>query len=320
MKPGFSLIEIIIATAISAILSLILYNAFSQTNRLVQRVRSLMEDTSDTLSSYAQLEKDFSAIFRPIFEEIKKATPPPAQPPAAGQAQTPPPAPKKETPKQKKPDIVPFKTTKEGDKLSAISFVTTNAFSILNEATPRPVRVTYKFKSQEGAQKKLYTLVREEAPYDQKAESSDGGKTSSPAKPAHAYALVRNIKTFSAKFSAYDCQEDSKELVSLSEWGTDEQKKKCPKHTIPQFVEITWDVVDLMTEREHSYTVAVSIPAANCPELIEPESTQLPAQATTQQQQQKIGAASQPTAQQAPAAQGQKTNSFRLMLGGGAKT
>jgi len=316
MQSGFSLIEILIATAISAILSLVLYNAFSQTNRLVQRVRNLMEDTSDTLSSYAQLEKDFSAIFKPVFEEIKKVTPPPAQPPAAGQAQTPPnppPAPKKEEQKQKKPDTIPFKTTKEGDKLASISFVTTNAFSILNEAAPRPVRVTYKFKPQEGEQKKLYTMVREEALYDQKAESE---KASSHAKPAHAYALVRNIKTFSAKFSAYDCQEDSKELVSLSEWGTDEQKKKCPKHAIPQFVEITWDVVDLMTERENSYTVAVAIPAASCPELIEPESTQLPQQPAAPQQTQQQNAPQ-------PAGQGgqPKPNSrdFRSIFSAGAK-
>lgn len=272
-QPGFSLIEIIIAVAISSVLSLILYRAFSQTNRLVQQVRNLMDDTSDTLSSYAQLEKDFSAIFMPTLEEIKKASAPPAQ--AAVANQTTPKTPAGQESKEKKPEIIPFKTTMEGSKLATISFVTTNAFSILDEAASRPVRVTYKLKPQEGEGNKLFVLLREELPYDQKAE---GEKKSSSAKPTHAYALIRNISSFSAKFSAYDCKEESKELVSLSEWGTDEQKKKCPQRAIPEFVEISLDVTDVVTGRVTAYTCAITIPAASCPEEKEVQTTAVPQQ------------------------------------------
>lgn len=301
-QNGFSLIEIIVAMAISAGLSLILYRAFSQTTRLTQQVRDMINDNSDTLSSYAQLEKDFSAIFVPAKEEVPKA--PTAAPPAQQPGQKAP----EPKPEAAKPEPPVFTTTQSEGKLATISFVTTNAFTIFDEAPLRSVRVTYRFKPQTGeaepAGTKLYTLVREEIPYDQKAETEKKEQ-----KPVHAYALIRNISTYALKFSARDCQKkDTKELVSLSQWGTDEQKKKCPDLKLPEFVEFTFDIFDLVTHRTVAHILSIAIPAAGCPKIEPPK----PAAAVQQPAQQ---AGQQPAQQQAIT--GPRSNIFRAIRVGG---
>jgi prepilin-type N-terminal cleavage/methylation domain-containing protein len=314
-RPGFSLIEILIAVAISSIVSLILYNAFSQTNRVVQQVRSMIADTSDTLSSYAQLEKDFSAIFIPFPEQTQEQKPAAQQESASAQKPAQP-APKPQQAESKKPEITPFKTTTKEGKLATISFVTTNAFLVLDEAASRVVRVTYALKAQEEGEKKLYTLWREEVPYDQKAEVEKKGST----KPAHAYPLIRNISDFSAKFSSVQCKEDAKELVTLTEWGTDLQKKQCPEGIAPQNVELTWDITDPTTQRVVTYIFATTIPAAYC----KPEKPTAPAAkpqeaAPAAQQSQQSGKSATPTQPQAGTAPQQKTSKLNIILGGGAK-
>ena len=66
MKSGFTLIELIVALAITAGISILLFQVYNQSMRLLTRVDSVVSTGMKINSFYDRLEKDFSGAFIPL--------------------------------------------------------------------------------------------------------------------------------------------------------------------------------------------------------------------------------------------------------------
>ena len=63
MKSGFTLIELIVALAITAGISILLFQVYNQSMRLLTRVDSVVSTGMKINSFYDRLEKDFSGAW-----------------------------------------------------------------------------------------------------------------------------------------------------------------------------------------------------------------------------------------------------------------
>lgn len=267
-RPGFTLIEIIIALLVSSMVAMIILRTFRQTTTTFQRVTTLIDDNAELLGVYAQLERDLSGAFVPavwkeaavrdVKEEEEAAK-------VAAQQSKDIKATKKELGEQavqqatKRPV---FSTEVKEGNLTQFSFVTTNAFVIFDEPAARAVRVTYKLveQTQEEAREKRYRLMREETPYV--AEGAVYGRK----RQTRSYPLLINITSLTGLFSALEEKTSDKdkkassEFVSLSEWGTEAQKKKS-KRLMPEWVKLTGTVISPVSKKSLPFTFQFHIPS-----------------------------------------------------------
>ena len=138
-KSGFSLLELIIAIAISALLSIALYQAFEQTRKSVVGIDRVIESDEALLLFYDQLDKDISAIFVPkiIFDsDFAKASP-------DRQDKDKPDKDKQESGAKKINIEKIFLYQAKDSQLSFFTFITTHALSNYNKPSAQIARVTY---------------------------------------------------------------------------------------------------------------------------------------------------------------------------------
>lgn len=266
MKRGFTLIEIIIALLISSMLALVILRTFRQSTTTFQRITTVIDDTAELLGVYGQLERDLSGAFVPAVwkeaqvqdvQQAEQAAKVAAQKTKEEQAR------EKEEGKQaveKAAKRPVFSTVMKDGKLEQLSFVTTNAFVVFDEAAARVVHVTYKLveQPQEQAKEKRYRLMREETPYV--AEGAIYGRR----RQKREYPLLINITSLTGTFSALEektvDKKTTSELVSLSEWGTDAQKKKS-KRMIPEWVKLTGTLISPVSKKSLPFTFQFHLPS-----------------------------------------------------------
>jgi prepilin-type N-terminal cleavage/methylation domain-containing protein len=276
MKPGFSLLEIVIAIAIGAIVSVLLYQATSQTARVVKTIDVLIDVHSELALFIDRVTKDVSGAFVPRIAIDEKEAPPEKKPEKKPEEKKPPsPEKKKET--EHNVFVVQNMTLDEKAPRgsSLFTFISTSPLSVYGEFVPRRVRIAYVIESQKDS-KGLYKLVRYESTeidlkkFEEKQRSN----------VIKGYSIVRNIK--SLRVECYAAQEEAeqesqekdkdkakykeakpiREYERFTSWKSSERKKN-KQSFLPEWVVLKGALVDARQKRELSYEVLIPIPAWN---------------------------------------------------------
>lgn len=292
MRAGFTLIEVLIATAIASILGASLFYSYHQTNKVVTYMTDYVDIFSAAILVDHQLSKDVAGSFIPV-----QAIPPKKKPTQKeGQEQTQ--ELRAEEEQQKKPVLKdPFISNNHGQNMSMFSFITNNPMRIFwgkksGEPKPSIARVVYTLQEDKTApkDKPRFTLYRQEgpdlnlAPYTKKESSFE------------RYQIADNIKACTLKFVVRVEPEEGKEgkveFKTFTDWqlGKDEKDLRA-KVKIPDEVSMQLTLWDTKQQQDRSFVFNIQI-VAGFQELPEPE----PLQAERKAVQKKTG---QPSAVQA---------------------
>jgi prepilin-type N-terminal cleavage/methylation domain-containing protein len=289
-NPGFSLVELLIASLIASILSGLLMSAIYQINRFVPVIDSTTAIYENIALINAQLERDLSGVTAPNEWYLRQKKP--QQKNAASKQDQ-----KKEDEeeqaeenaaagapaKQQRPLEKIFYSTNKGGMLDQLTFITTNPLQIYwgaksGSAKPRVARVRYLLKEEKPTPKnpaKSYTLVRQEsAKLD--VSALDNKET------AKEYEMVRGIKSLTVEYTAVLQEQKEqeaptqgagqqeaakkesakKEIKKVAEWlekkdSEQENKQKLP--VVPQLVEFTVALWDLPKKKSRSFSLKIPI-------------------------------------------------------------
>lgn len=261
MKAGFTLIEMLLVLALSSLLLLILFGAFTQSNKFVQSANEYIDTYTPLTIAYHQCNKDISGATVPlhVFAQEKDEKEKKAQ---------------EEKQAQKLTKIF-FFNTKEG-QLDTFTCISNNPMQTywsdrVGKARPYLVRVVYRLlvdEDDEVAGPPSYKLVRQsdsELDFD---VYKSGGKI-------REYTLLRNIKQiFISSTALIETQENEttkRELQTFDTWDSDSpavKRNKKPVY-IPNAITlkiVLWDNEKINSEE---FVVTIVIPA-------DPRSTPLP--------------------------------------------
>jgi prepilin-type N-terminal cleavage/methylation domain-containing protein len=218
-KPGFTLVEILLASAIAAVLSGLLFAVVSQLNRSIPIIDRRADTYEKASMVNAQLERDLSGVSAPneFYARQKLAQKDKPQEQSSSdqkkndeQKKSAEDKKAKETAESssteeaaKKPLEKIFYSTNKDGMFEQLSFITTNPLQIYwggkaGSAKPRVARVLYALQEEKNPRKnakKSYRLVRQESPtldWDQ-FKSNEGIKE---------YTLSDNIRSMQVEFSA----------------------------------------------------------------------------------------------------------------------
>ncbi len=268
-KPGFSLIEVVIGTMLSAIIMGVLYSSFTQIRKALDQSNYVIDVHTQIITLYNQLEKDLTGAFVPSKLSDQKL----AQEQTSTQDQKDMPdilkellgrnnepekkaAPAEEHEPEKKLEKI-FYSENDKESLKLLTFITTSALQVYGEVTPRNVRIVYRLvpdKNPEGT----FTLIRQESTnLEFKAFEETGNKK------IRSYPLATGIQRFSVKF-LYEKEDEKREgapeLIAVMQWGGPEHEEQHKK-ILPQYIEITGVLIDALRGREREYIFKYMIPA-----------------------------------------------------------
>ncbi|MCL4229102.1 hypothetical protein KJZ61_00230 [Candidatus Dependentiae bacterium] len=199
MKQGFILLEVIIASAIAAMLSMMLLSSVAQLHRSASSIRNIMSVDVRFMLFFRQSIRDVSGVFVPLIAKKTEQ--------------------KEET---QKIELVPIEhvfTTGENTPTRELSFVTTNVLPSYNTGKPHLVRVTYRMEPDPEHQGS-YHLLRSEA-YDLAYQKAD-------TKKSETHTLIDGVKDLSLEFVAFveEKKEVSGNQTSQQATTTTPKKKK----------------------------------------------------------------------------------------------
>lgn len=247
---GFTLLEVLIATAIASVLSVSLFVALRQTMGFQRATDTIVDAYSKAAILQNQMERDFMGFFVPIqaYDLASTATP------ASGAA------PKK---KIEQIDRIFFAPLSK-EQFQLLSFITTNAMQVywgktVGEPKPLVARVVYRLvlnKPENKADEPSYTLQRQESYYHLDFVAFEGPPEK---RKIRAYDIVSDIKEMKVTYIARVYKNEDKGPSQASPKpapgkqsegkqgagkpkdakGTDE-KKKLPTWTYKEFSEWDW--------------------------------------------------------------------------------
>ncbi len=290
-KPGFTLIEMMVAIVITSILGGMLLTIFLQTQRSVNRINETIDVDFEDSIIYNQLEKDISGIFVPqLFvddrsSESKKEKPAqPGQPPKQAQ----PPKPKRKLARVKDALV----SANEGKSIKNLSFITNNPLQVYGESKPRMVRVEYYLEPDENNSKQL-KLYRRESNKIEMAEFKDADPRS--------YQIAAGVKQFSLEFYAAkqpkkkekkkedekkkegeEARKEVPELVPFAEWNdsTTKENKELYQELLPIFLRVDlelWESSNPDEDQSRKYTFFYHVFAFDSGVVQQPKQAQPPA-------------------------------------------
>lgn len=270
MKSGFSLIEILIAVALSSIVAWALFSSFNQAQKSSDLIEQMLSIDPKIMTLSNQLEKDINGVFVPKFwfpkEENKQSE--------AKQPE------KKEEPKKdlnpkpgqripvkkeeyKKIDKV-FFSVNEQSHLKEITFITCNPLQTYNNYKPRIARVLYKLVPDEE-NKNSYKLLRKES------LNLDFSKINEEKNIE--YELASGVKNLSLSFIYPEKEKDNKEEAKktknekpeepkelkykTSETWNKEENKDIPD--IPEYVVLKVSLWDLNLQEDYNFEIRYQI-------------------------------------------------------------
>jgi prepilin-type N-terminal cleavage/methylation domain-containing protein len=293
-KNGFALLEILIAIAISALVSTILFESFNQLNRSVQSLdNTIDEHTKATLIAW-YMTKDISGAFIPprvIQERTKK---PDSAKPTSSAGQAP------KEPEKKEPEIKPlthiFYALANNEKnLQLLTCITNNPLHVYwsestGAAKPNIVRVAYKLKPQgpvRGWKQPSFVLVRQESlnlDFNAFKEDSDHNireyevatgikqltatflsapPPPAPAKQTPGQAVDQNKQAPDKNKKDADKKSKPIEYKSFEQWDKEQQKseekEKEPEPIIPHFVNLSIVLWGNLQKTEKQFSVTIPI-------------------------------------------------------------
>jgi len=287
VKDGFTLIELVIAVAISSVIGLLLFRVLNQSDRLLTKVNSIVATNMNIVAFYDRFEKDICGAFIPVIGDLDRAKKVLAKHESdvrtreveqgeGGEEG------KKEAPKEPiKPVTLrsiqvknPFIYEQKGNSLSRFSCVTSNPLQVYKQVKPRIARVVYTLQP-DPSRPKTYKLLRKESiKLDLGAE-----------KTIRAFTLLHNVRSLRLEFLAVEPekkekpdeekqkpgmglskkekdseskkeekkQEKPKPLKKYNKWPVKSEKKDEEPRDLPQFVNVFLEYFDPYEEVSRNY-------------------------------------------------------------------
>lgn len=249
MKKGFTLIELVIAVAISAIISTALYMLLYQTQRTVSTVLNITSDDATRLVMYQQLFRDITGAFAPPESWPRSVAQQPLKQQEPNSADTK----KQESPDQNKsqekkdlqqseqkqkiteqpPDINNvFVYTAKSSMLSNLTFISHNPLSVYNDpeqatSVVRAVRIMYSLKPDINDPDSLILMRQESSNLD--------AKKFQDTKKIRAYELARGIRNISAQFIYEPSTQEEKEENESKESAETEEEPDNKKKQVKRY-------------------------------------------------------------------------------------
>lgn len=232
--PGFSLIEIVLATMIAAMLGVILFSAYSQSNKIARSIDDFVDVYSKEALLQYQFARDLSGAFIP------------------DQAYD-----------QEKPLQQIFVSNQQDKQLKSLTFITNNPMAVYSSAKPRIARVMYRLQEEKNMPAGIvsYSLMRQES------SNLDINEFIGQDKKVREYEVADGIKQIQFSFSRKVKKEDAIEVETKDNWRSEteenKEKKENQKPTVimPQLVTFTVMVWDNEKRRDRVFVGTVPIAA-----------------------------------------------------------
>lgn len=293
-RYGFTIIEMLVAVAISSMVSLVLFNGFFQINKTVKLADERMTIESRISHMQHYLNRDLSGATTVIQPEEKPAPKQPVQQqPGQKQEQKPEAKEGEQEDKKAKPIEKIFVCTKQGGRLDSLTFISNNPLPAFWGAqdiklSPNLARITYQIK-EDPAVPGSYLLLRQET-----SNIADTTATEAKTRP---YTFVDSIREITVKFLAkIEEEEEAKKeqepkttptgqnarpatgakkkkitYKEVEEWDTDkltkeqkaaekEKKKGAIQKLIPVRVTFQGSFWDNAKKRSFPFYVTIAIP------------------------------------------------------------
>lgn len=278
LRKGFAILEVMLALAIGAILSVILIESIASMGRSFKKISAVSSLERRFTLIQQQFDRDFSGVIAPsitLEEEQLRVTEDDGSGPddkekkeiedkATPKAKT---DSKKEKPKKKRIPYAFFSKNSEGGNCTQLTCITTNPVAVYGEAMPRLARVVYSLDP-DPEHEGLFLLSRQQSDIlDFKNFSSN------TSKPIRKYTISDGIQSLKIDYLApkppekindqamtrEEAEENRKkrkeqakkkpkrELIPLSEWKyfeTDEEEEKSKRPPIPVFIHVTLTLID----------------------------------------------------------------------------
>ncbi len=233
---GISLLDIVVAIALAAILSALVFQSLQQTRRSVKKIQTTIDIQSMLIHFNDRIFKDIQGAFIPQQKLSKQNQP---------QAGT---SPEQQT--EEKLQYFILERIKVNEKSEAdhgmLHFITTNSLIVYDAVTPRAVRVGYELKKQ--PEKKTWQLFRLES------SELDYSKFIESTKNKTGLIVLTNIESLEITCYGPKPQEKTepqsgsqqqqttkdvqqKQLTSFNVWNSDERLRE-KKTILPKFIEI----------------------------------------------------------------------------------
>ncbi len=264
IKNGFILIEILLASALAAIIGSILVTVLWQSYRAQAAIDNFADVYGKASILGNQLEHDIMGAFIPVQADLQPTTTvaPPKQPEAK----------KKEKEKPPPIDKIFYATIRE-NKLDTLTFITSNPLQVywgakVGKGKPKVARVVYQLKPDPDI-KNAFILTRQED------KELDFGKYKQDiAKPIRALQIVDNIKALTVNYTYIVPQKDEKDVKEkegkkVKEYKTSKdwpdykelqkEGKEPERPPIPQLVEVSISFWDNKQERDTQFVFTIPI-------------------------------------------------------------
>lgn len=257
-RSGFTLIEVLISSAIASLICGILFFAFNQSSKLLPVIDSYTDVYTKAAILNMQLERDLSGVFAPneYYARQKKKESPQQKEEAEKKTQE---NEKKETApkdaqssekKEPKPLEKLFYGITKDDTFDYLTFITDNPLAVYwseksGSARPRVVRVVYRLQEEKQNKKgkKSYQLLRQES------ESLEFNAMQNESEQApREYIIADGIKELNVKYTALVSpqpdeknpeQNKKKEIKKFKQWVQTPEKEKDAKEKLPIVPQLT---------------------------------------------------------------------------------
>ncbi len=251
MRSGFSLIEIIIALAISSFIGIMTFNTISFLQGSSRRYNEIIAMQSQQEILFGQFQKDISGMVIPLYGFISKKEEKPA-----------------ETEKLKKEynALYSLRAELEGERLKSLSFITTSALQSYGVIRPFLVRVQYLLQQDEN-DSKYFTLIRQESSqlgWSEFVKDVAQNKTLS-------HALAFGIKTCMLQctiIKKVDGQLTAEEVSSSAfaeqaERGDKAKGERVEQEILfPSLITLKGSMGNMASGNEYEYSYSVAVPVA----------------------------------------------------------
>lgn len=247
-QRGFSLIELVIATAISAFLVIALYQVIDQMRRNTSRIESTAVFVDTVIRLEDEFQRTFGGMMIPDIPLSFVSTDTGADTKTTTTAALPQKEEKKSDEQKKQP---PFFAELSDGRLVRCSCITTNPLAVYGKASAVPVRVLYRVEPMADTPDR-YRLMRQEL-RDYTARDAEEQKA------AVSYELLDMITTISLRVVVADPEKSEKKPVFVEQrpWNSADEKHAdiLPEAVI---IDCSW----IHDGREYSHTIYSGVHAA----------------------------------------------------------